>query len=213
MGKAQTKSNYDRLSRWYDLIAGSSEKKCRNAGLQKLAPRAGERILEIGPGTGHGLVALARATNPRGHVYGVDISSGMLTVAGSRIRQAGLADRVALIHGDAASLPFKAGAFDAVFVSFALELLGTPEIPKVLGECRRVLRSSGRLVVVSLLATPKRSLASRLYDWAHRQFPSLIDCRPIPVANMLSQARFDILDATAMSMWGLPVTIVLATRP
>ena len=119
--KEKARANYDRLSRWYDIIAGSTEKKYRDIGLQKLAARPGERILEIGFGTGHCMLALAQAVGETGNVSGIDLSEGMLTIARERLRQAGLLDRVDLRVGDAAAQPFAAGEFDGVFMSFTLD--------------------------------------------------------------------------------------------
>ena len=102
--KEAARASYNRMSKWYDLIAGSSEKKYREVGLQKLKAREGERILEIGFGTGHCLLALARSVGPAGRVYGIDISEGMLEIARSRVRD--LSERVKLRRGDGAELPY-----------------------------------------------------------------------------------------------------------
>ena len=67
--KDAARQSYNKLSRWYDLIA-SSEKKYRDWGLQKLAAQPGEKILEIGFGTGQCLEALAGAVGARGRVSG-----------------------------------------------------------------------------------------------------------------------------------------------
>ena len=104
--KEMARASYNRMSRWYDLLAGPSERKYREIGLRKLSASQGEMILEIGFGTGHGVVALAQSVGESGKVYGIDISDGMLNVARSRVDRAGLSERVDLRRGDAAQLPF-----------------------------------------------------------------------------------------------------------
>src|SRR5215211_2063476 len=152
--KAAARASYNRLSRWYDVIAGSTEKKYRDWGLAKLSARPGERILEIGFGTGHCLVALAKAVGSTGQVIGLDISDGMLAVAQQRLQTEKLSDRAILHLGDAANLNFiPSTSLDGIFMSFTLELFDTPEIPRVLQECYRVLKLGGRLVVVTMTKT------------------------------------------------------------
>jgi demethylmenaquinone methyltransferase/2-methoxy-6-polyprenyl-1,4-benzoquinol methylase len=197
------------MSRWYDIVAGSTEKKYRDIGLQKLNAQPGERILEIGFGTGHCLLALATAVGETGQVCGIDISEGMLAVAQARLQQAGLMNRVDLRVGDAASLPFT-GSFDAVFMSFTLELFDTPEIPIVLSQCYDALRSGGRLALVALIKKP--GTAVKIYEWFHERMPVAVDCRPIYAQTDLIAAGFEICDAAAQSMWGLPVEIILARK-
>lgn len=52
----------------------------------------------------------------------------------------------------------------------------------------------------------------KLYEWFHRRFPSFADCRPIFVQKALEGAGFRIQDASEMTMWGLAVEIVLASK-
>src|SRR5512145_19999 len=129
--KVQARASYNQLSRWYDWIAGSSEKKYRDLGLEKLNAQPGERVCEIGIGTGHCILALARCVEGDGKVYGLDISDGMLAVTRQRLLADGLLDRAHLFLGDATHLPFLTESFHAVFMSFTLELFDTPEIPRV----------------------------------------------------------------------------------
>lgn len=210
--KEEAKASYDKMSRWYDMLAGSSEREFTETGLQKLGVGEGEVVLEIGFGTGHSLLTLAQSVGDSGRVYGIDISEGMFNITQTRIQEAGLAERVELRRGDAARLPFEADLLDAVFISFTLELFDTPEIPTVLHECQRVLRSGGRICVVALSKKGKARLMLRLYEWAHEKIPNYVDCRPIFVQQALEEARFHILDVTIMSMWGLPVEIVVARK-
>ncbi len=210
--KGKAKASYDKMSKWYDAVTGPFEKKYRDAGLQELSAREGEIVLEIGFGTGHSILALAQLVGNSGKVYGIDISEEMLNIALSRVKEAGLSERVKLKCGDAAELPFEADFFDAVFLSFTLELFDTPEIPIVLHECQRVLPSGGRICVVAMSKKGKAGVMTRLYGWAHRKFPNYVDCRPIFVQKALEDAQFQILDVGEMSMWGLPVEIVVAKK-
>jgi len=206
----QARTSYNRISRFYDLIAGWSEKKARETGLARLAASEGEQVLEIGFGTGLALTALARAVGETGRVCGLDLSEAMVSLARTRLERAGLAGRGELTAGDALTLPYADRSFDAVFMSFVLELFDTPETPKVLNECRRVLRPGGRIGVVSISSSGPRTLVRRLYEWSHRRFPHVVDCRPIPVRALVESAGFSPTTTETILMWGLGVEIAVA---
>lgn len=210
--KAEAAAAYDRMSRFYDLLAGYSERRLSELGLQKLAPHGDERLLEIGAGTGRSLVGAAKSAGYHGDVCGIDISRGMLGVTRARIRGAGVAERVHLARADGAGLPFAADSFDAIFMSFTLELFDGREIAVVLHECRRVLRSSGRICVVAMSKRAKAGPMVKLYEWAHHRFPRYVDCRPIYLQQALEEAAFRVIDVTNNSLWGLPVAVVVARK-
>ncbi len=195
-----TRANYDRLSRWYDWFA-RGEKHYAETGLRLLDLKPGAHILEIGCGTGHALRWLSDAG---ARAVGLDLSAGML----ARARQA-IKERAELCQGDALRLPFKPSSFNAVFLSFTLELFPDPEIPLLLAECRRVLRWDGRLGIAALAKENTRMV--RLYEWFHARWPQVVDCRPIYVHAVLIRAGFEMREARRMVMWGLPVEVVTAT--
>src|SRR5262245_8174464 len=141
---------YDRIANAYDLIADSNERAARVAGVQALALKPGESVLELGFGTGNEVLDLAGLVGPTGKVAGIDISSGMLAVANRKLAEAAPKTPIDLRVGDARSLPFGDGQFDAVYTSFTLELFPAEDIPVVLAQARRVLKPDGRIGVVSM---------------------------------------------------------------
>lgn len=210
--KAEIKAYYDKIARVYDLLAERAEQPMREKGLARLAARPAESILEIGFGTGHCLVDLAKAVGKDGKVYGLDISDAMLSLSRDLLGRSGMDGRVELHRGDAAHLPYPDDSLHGVFSSFTLELFDTPEIPLVLAEIQRVLRPGGRLTVVSLSKEGKQGLVMKVFEWTHNHFPNLMDCRPIHVRRAIEAAGFAVKASEIGQMW-VPVEIVLAVKP
>ncbi len=203
--REQTQRNYDRMARWYDLFA-SSERQFTETGLHLLNARQGERILEIGPGTGHALAELVHLVGETGLAVGVELSSGMIKTAKKRIRVQGPGSYAVMLQGDALNLPFVPQSFDGIFLSFTLELF--EDIPVVLKQCQGVLKPDGRIGIVCMAMG--NSLASNLYTWGHERWPAMLDCRPIQASETLRSAGFSIKEIQHESMWGLPVDILVA---
>ncbi|MEQ8235534.1 MAG: methyltransferase domain-containing protein [Syntrophomonadaceae bacterium] len=206
-----TRQNYDRLSRYYDWLTLGPERKIQQEGITRLQVLEGESVLEVGFGTGRTLVSLAQAAGDTGRIYGIDLSPGMLQTARMKVKRAGLEDRIELVEGDAVRLPFVQNSMDAVFMSFTLELFTDEEIMVVLTECRRVLKTGGRICLVSLSASRSGCLSS-IYKWAHRAFPSVVDCRPIYPREAVQSAGFSEIQSVLRYVWGLPVEIVSAVN-
>ena len=209
--KDQTRAFYNKISRVYDLLSERSEAPTRKAGLVLLRARAGESVLEIGFGTGHSLVAFAKAVGPKGTVFGLDLSDKMLQRAKISLARFNLLARAQLRCADATQLPYEDNSMDAVFMSFTLELFDTPEIPKVLRECKRVLRPGGRIVVVGMSKDAKHDPLVGAFEWTHEHFPNFLDCRPIYVRVALEKAGFKIESALMKHMW-VPVEIVRGAK-
>jgi demethylmenaquinone methyltransferase/2-methoxy-6-polyprenyl-1,4-benzoquinol methylase len=207
----EARAFYNKIARVYDFLSESTEEPIRKSGLDQLDVRDGERVLEIGFGTGTSLVELARLVGSDGKVLGVDIADQMLHVARQRLRDRLLEDRVELICGDATTLPYLSDSVDAIFTSFTLELFDTPEIPAVLAEWRRVLRPGGRLVVVSMSKEGENGAIVHMFEWTHKHFPNFLDCRPIFVRQAVRAAGFKIDSAERKTMW-VPVEIVLGRK-
>lgn len=205
----ETRKSYNRLSKWYDLFT-FFERKFLHASIKMLDVKKGERVLEVGFGTGHGIRALAVGVGENGHVTGLDISEKMKAVAQKRADRNHLAGRVNLIVGDAVKMPFEEQSFDAILMSFVLELFNEQEIPLVLAECKRVLKASGRIGIVSMSKDHGTKGMMRLYEWSHRTFPKVVDCKPIFLSREVEEAGFRILTAKAPPFYGLGLEQIVA---
>lgn len=199
--REETRTFYNKIARIYDKLAERSEAPVRKAGLEMLNAQEGQHILEIGFGTGHSLIELARSVGPTGKAFGIDISEKMTDISRKLAENEGWDERVELICGDASHLPYESGSLDGVFMSFTLELFDTPEIPLVLSECKRVLKPGGRIVIVGMSRIMPQGLVMEMFEWTHKHFPNYFDCRPIMVRQALEDAGFEICDAKIMKMW------------
>jgi demethylmenaquinone methyltransferase / 2-methoxy-6-polyprenyl-1,4-benzoquinol methylase len=173
----RSQNNYDRLSRWYDLLAEPSKRSLREAALKKLDIKPGESVLDIGSGTGQALITMARALQPKAYNYGLDISEGMNQVAKGKINETNLLERISLVTGGSVNLPFQQSFFNAILMSFTLELFSTYEISLVLKECQRVLQFEAKICVVGLNRVENPGLVLRIYEYLHRQFSHIMDLR------------------------------------
>lgn len=210
--KKEAKQFYDRISKFYDFLTGKFEQRYAEKALDSLSIEEGETVLEIGIGTGHCLKRIAEATGETGKAHGIDISSSMLEVTKRRLNEAGQTGNVELCCADAGSLPYCDGIFDAVFMSFTLELFDTPEIPKILYEIKRVMKLTGRLGVVSMSKENGHSISVRLYEWAHKKWPKYIDCRPIYLEQSLREAGYETRSKEKKKLFGLPLEIAVALK-
>ena len=118
---------------------------------QVLAPQPGERILEIGPGTGYYTLDMAEWIGPEGKVEVFDIQQEFLDHTMLRADERGLSNVVAT-QGDATELPFEDDSIDAVVLTGVLGEI--PDRAAALREIERVLRPGGRLVVGELFGDP-----------------------------------------------------------
>jgi ubiquinone/menaquinone biosynthesis C-methylase UbiE len=112
--------------------------------LSVLAPAAGERVLEVGPGTGYYTLAVANAIGPGGRLDALDLQQPMLDELARRAERRRIAN-VVPTQGDAQRLPYPDATFDAAFLVATLGEI--PDGDRALAELRRVLKRGGRLVV------------------------------------------------------------------
>lgn len=133
---------YQWLAPVYDIIYGALLQPGRELAMTRLAPRAGQRILEIGVGTGFALSHY----HGRCSVVAIDLSASMIARAHVRLRRHCL-EHVALCRMDAGALAFADQSFDAVYAPYVLNVV--PDPVGVAREMLRVCRPGGRLVILN----------------------------------------------------------------
>ena len=116
-----------------------------------LAPRRGERMLEIGPGTGVYSIPIAKALGQDGSLDVLDVQQEMLDEVTAHARAAGVGN-VTATRGDARTLPYSDDTFDAAYLVGVLGEI--PDEARALRELRRVLKPEGRLVVGEVAIDP-----------------------------------------------------------
>jgi ubiquinone/menaquinone biosynthesis C-methylase UbiE len=210
--RQETRTSYNKLSRWYDLMAGGYESKYSMQGIKLLNPQPGDSILEVGFGTGHSFDTLVQSVGESGAVYGIELSEGMICQARSRSKSQGIDRSVNIVQGDAMDLPFKQAVFDGIFISFTLEIFGDDEIQNVLERCKRCLRSDGQLCVVSMSKQGGNRVMQKAYEWSHRKFPKMVDCRPIQLSGAIKEAGLLVKKEEIFSLAGIGCEVVLARK-
>lgn len=148
--------NWSQLAPSYDWQL-PLERAALAAAVELASPRDEDRWLDVGTGTGGLLRELARRSEPPRHVIGTDASAAML--ARARPCREGWSLQLA----DASRLPFDDGAFSVVSAAYLLHVVDPVMRRQIITECRRVLKSDGRLVVVTP-AWPRSRIARRLYS-------------------------------------------------
>jgi ubiquinone/menaquinone biosynthesis C-methylase UbiE len=197
---------YNTIGTRLDRMQGF-EARAKQRGLELLAPTSGQRVLQVGVGTGIEQTALSVAVAPHGIVVGYDLAREMLLLTRRRVA-------TPLCEGDALRLPFPQASFDRLFGAYLLDLLPLGDIPLVLREFHRVLKPDGQLVLVSL--TEGVDLASRLFvaDWMllYRLSPQRLGgCRPLQLHTLLSQVGFQVRREVIVQR-GFPSEVLCATK-
>jgi demethylmenaquinone methyltransferase/2-methoxy-6-polyprenyl-1,4-benzoquinol methylase len=208
--KEEAKQAYNRLSKFYDYTLGLLGRKYSKMALERLS--VVETVLEIGFGTGHCLKWIAKLVGPAGKVYGIDISPEMIEKTKKRLEKVGLANRAELCCGDATCLPFDERTFDAVFMSFTLEVFDTPEIPGMLDQIKKLLKPGGRLGVIDMSKENGESVFLKVYEWLHNKCPKYVGSRPIYAEQCLIDAGYRIKSKEKIKIYRLPAEIIVATR-
>ena len=133
---------YEKLASTYDFTFGPTLHPGRLRAIQRMAIQRGDRVLEVGVGTGINASLYPSDCS----VTGIDLSDSMLEKARDRVARKGVAN-IRLLEMDAANLTFADDSFDIVYAPYLISVV--PDPVAVVREMRRVCRPGGRVVVLN----------------------------------------------------------------
>ncbi len=160
-------SKYDLMN---DAMSFGIHRLWKMAMMDWIAPRAGQRLLDVAGGTGD--IAFRFLERSRtGHATVIDLTEQMLIAGRMRSEALSLGDRMDWVVGDAMALPFPDNSFDVYTISFGIRNVTRPA--EALAEAYRVLRPGGRLMVLEFSQLPN-PLMQKIYDeYSFRCIPAL----------------------------------------
>jgi demethylmenaquinone methyltransferase / 2-methoxy-6-polyprenyl-1,4-benzoquinol methylase len=157
---------FDAIAARYDflnhLLSAGIDRRWRKRAIRSLGLTGRERVLDLCTGTADLAIAAVRAQPPASRVVGIDFAGAMLRVGREKVARARLADRVALVRGDATRLPAADASFDAITIAFGIR--NVDEVARACAEMRRALRPGGRLAILEF-AMPTMPGVRAIYRW------------------------------------------------
>ena len=197
--RADLGKNPHRVTGMYDrtnsVLSLGNDRLWRAATLRAVAPKRGERILDLAAGTGTSSMAFV----PSGaHVVAADFSRGM--IAEGRRRHSDVPN-LEFVQADATDLPFADGEFDAVTMSFGLRNVNDPR--RALRELRRVTRPGGRIVVCEFSHPPSRAFNGLYRFYNDRVLPLVAKAvsSNAEAYDYLNESIRDWPDQPALARW------------
>ena len=152
-------SKYDVMN---DVMSAGIHRLWKEAMMDWLAPRPGQRLLDVAGGTGDVAFRFLKRA-PGASAVVCDLTESMLVAGKERAEADSLADRLDWVVGDAMALPFADGSFDVYTISFGIR--NVTRIGDALAEAYRVLRPGGRLMVLEFSQVPVPAL-----QWAYDRY-------------------------------------------
>jgi len=161
----------DRYDLMNDLMSGGVHRLWKRRFIATVAPRPGERIVDLAGGTGDIAFGLVEATERGAHVTICDLSEPMVRVGRDRALDRGLAEGLGVAVGNAEALPFADRSVDLVTIAFGLR--NVTRIDAALAEARRVLRPGGRFACLEFSRVALPALAAAYDAYSRAVIPRL----------------------------------------
>ena len=198
---------YDRIGSrydWFEFYEGRAKERAHEA----LALNEGLSILSVGVGTGKELNQIIPTISPEGIAYGLDISPVMLHLTQERTA-------AWVCQADARQLPYANQSFDRLYAAYMLDLLPLADIPDLVDDFFRVLKSGGRMVILALtegVDLPSRALVA-IWKGIFELSPTLCGgCRPLKLLEIVRATGFKQVEREVIVQLGVPSEIIIATK-
>lgn len=144
-----------------DLMSGGIHRLWKRFTIDCAGARPGQRILDLGGGTGDLTAKFSRIVGDEGHVVLADINNSMLNVGRDKLRDHGIVGNVHYVQANAEELPFPDDYFDCITISFCLR--NVTDKDKAIRSMFRVLKPGGRLLILEF-SKPIIEPLSKIYD-------------------------------------------------
>lgn len=197
-----TSKQYDLWSKVYDVTFGMLVIERQRRAVQELRLRGGERVLDLGVGTGATLDSYPRTVD----VVGIDLSAGMLQQARRKLERERWT-HVKLVQGDAMLPPFRDQSFDHVLISHVITVV--PDPSEVLRWASRIVKPGGRVVLVNHFRSSRRLIAmlerivnpvcKRLGWRSDLALQDVLAGCPLPVSYQFKMAPLDLWQIVVLS--------------
>ncbi|MEW5980936.1 MAG: bifunctional demethylmenaquinone methyltransferase/2-methoxy-6-polyprenyl-1,4-benzoquinol methylase UbiE [Acidobacteriota bacterium] len=217
----QISGMFDAIAHRYDLLnlilSAGIDRRWRRAAIRALDLKGDETVLDLCTGTADLALAAASAVPRVQRVIGLDFAWGMLERGAQKVLQRGENSRMALVQGDATSLPVADGAIDAATIAFGIR--NVARLDDTLAEVCRCLVPGGRFVILEF-GQPTAPVIRPLYLWylrrvlplvgrfvsghgsAYEYLPASVRVFPSPgeLAARLTRAGFDEVRADRLTL-------------
>ncbi|MBX3020064.1 MAG: methyltransferase domain-containing protein [Bdellovibrionales bacterium] len=187
------KKAYRRYARYYDLVFGAVFHPGRRTAIEHLHCRAGDRILEVGVGTGLSLAMYPQEVK----VVGIDLSGDMLKLAKKRIEDEPLPQVEALLQMDAQQMSFPDNSFDSVVAMYVASVV--PDARKLVDEIRRVCKPGGKIVFLNHFQN-KNPLIRKAEALVQRLAKHIGFHPDFPLSHFLEQTGFEVTTAIPVNV-------------
>jgi len=204
MNNSTVIKSYNRWAPGYDVVFAGIVADGRRRAIETMACRPGQRVLEVGVGTGLSLPSYPRETK----VVGIDLTPSMLAKAAKRIDRHAL-DNVSLAEMDAQAMTFETGTFDKVVAMYVASVVPDPRL--MVAEMKRVCKPGGDLFIVNHFTND-----NRLVRWGESLFSplaSFIGFRPdFPLDRFVAETELSVVKTEPVNLFGY-WTLIHARNP